>query len=148
MAYASQSDIEAQNPKRTYGVATKPTATQVGEYINSIAAEIDNVLSSQGYAIPVTSPANFVTHLKQLNAYGAAALAEYAMFPEAANVGETPHGAILWKMYQAGLKALRDGEIPAGVPKSSASIGPASYATGQSDYPAPVFRMSSDDLEF
>jgi len=151
MAYASQSEVEALNPKQVYGATTSPTATELALLITQISNEIDSALGAQGYTVPVTTPAYFVAHLAYLNALGAGALAEGGMFPSTTGMGETSHWSFLLKLYQRGLDLLRKGEVPLDLPGSSSSVGAASYATVQTDYdtyPAPKFRMESSDKDF
>jgi hypothetical protein len=108
-------DVQGFNPKRTYGAGTTPTTTQVTEFISKIAGEIDTVLQGRGLTTPVTTPAAFVEFLEQLNAVGAAALAERAMFPESQGLqGPTSAAAVHWKQYQDGLKWLKEGNLPTG----------------------------------
>ena len=113
MAYAALADVQAINPKRTYGASTTPTTTQVAGFIDDIAAEIDSLLSARGLATPVTEPASFLAHLTHVNAVGAAARAEFAMFPEAAeSPAGSPQGDRLWGQYQEYLRALRKDALP------------------------------------
>jgi hypothetical protein len=113
MSYCLTADVQGLNPKRAYTATSTPTLTQVGEYISKIAGEIDTVLQGRGLTTPVTLPAVFVEFLEQLNAVGAAALAERAMFPEASGMmGGTSAAALHWKQYQDGLKYLKDGQLP------------------------------------
>lgn len=112
MAYCTITDVRALNPKRVYDAASKPTETQVNGYITQIAAEIDTVLLGRSLATPVTAPAEFVAHLKQVNAYGAAALAEMGMFPEQGGTASTPHGQKLWSMYKDAMSRLSKGSLP------------------------------------
>jgi len=115
MSYCTTTDVQTLNPTRTYGAATTPTITQVQAYVDQIAGEIDTVLQGRGLAVPITTPAVFVTFLKQLNAVGAAAMAERAMFPEAQGMmGGTAASAMHWKQYTDGLKWLREGNLPTG----------------------------------
>lgn len=152
MAYASLTDVQSLNPKRTYSATSTPSSTQVEALINLIYGQINNVLSSQGYIVPVTTPSELVTALQLLNAAGAAAMAEMGMFPETSDKGSTPHWKALWEMYQDGLESLRKGEIPAGLGKISEELAAGSlYTSGaiESDhYPEPVFRISGSDKEF
>ena len=121
MAYCTISEVRGLNPKWTYDTASKPTVTQVLSYISQIAAEIDTVLLGRSLTTPVTEPAEFVLHLKQVNAYGAAALAALAMFPEGAGPA-TPHGQRLWNIYKDAMKHLGADKLPfsvqAGTPSS------------------------------
>jgi hypothetical protein len=150
MAYCTITDVRGKNPKQTYSASSTPTQTQVEQFITDIAVEIDNVLQSLGYAIPVTTPANFVNHLKQVNANGAAALADMAMFPDSPE-GTSPYGKQLYSIYQKQLAALRNGEIPADLSQETGSSPVASYyskMTDQAEFPDPDFRKRSQDLEF
>lgn len=116
MSYCTTTDIQALNPTRTYSATSKPTLTQVQTYIDQIAGEIDSILKGRGLATPITIPAEFVTFLKQLNAVGAAALAERAMFPEAQGMmGSTSASAMHWRQYQDGIKWLKEGQMPSDV---------------------------------
>lgn len=153
MSYCTITDVQALNPKRTYSATTTPTTTQVGTLIDQIASEIDAVLAAKGYTIPVTTPATFVTFLKTVNAYGAGALAEAAMFPETSEAGSTPHWKMLQSKYDAWLKLLVDGGvIPASMSagEEGENIGGA-YLDGDNkgdDFPEPIFRISADDKDF
>lgn len=151
MAYCTITEVQNLNPKRTYGASTTPTTTQVNALIDQIAVEIDAVLESQGYTVPVTTPANLVNFLKYVNAYGAAYLAEAGMFPETAEPGETAHWQMLKKVYDNYMKMLTEGKIPASLGIDEGSYGVASYYTemsDQDDFPDPVFRKRPEDKEF
>ena len=125
MSYCTTTNVQALNPKRTYNASSTPTLAQVGEYVTQIAGEIDTVLQGRGLTTPVLTPAEFVTFLKQLNAVGAAAIAERAMFPEAQGMmGGTSAAALHWKQYQDGLKWLKEGTLPTG---TSAEALPFSF---------------------
>lgn len=150
MAYCDIADVQALNPKRTYDGGSTPTQTQVGEFIDRVTSEIDTVLSGRGLTVPVTAPAAFVDHLKQVNAYGAAALAEAGMFPESFGVGYTPHGAWLWSRYRDAIKELRDGELPVGSggelqPESFFTKYPTTEPTAEEEWRRPKF---GKDKEF
>lgn len=125
MAYCTITDVQALNPKRTYGDTTTPTQTQVETSIDQIGNEIDSILLARGLTTPITTPTEFVAHLKQVNAYGAAALAEMAMFPEAGGPGATSHGSDLWKIYKNMTTRLEKGELPTAVE----TTGPRSFFT-------------------
>jgi len=148
MSYCTISDVRAINPKRTYSATTTPTDTHVATFIDLIAADIDVILSSRGYTTPITTPAAFMTWLKLLNALGAAAMAEDAMFPETTEKGSTPHASILRKQYDARLTKLQNGEI---TPETDLGDNVSSYYHTMSDtddFPEPVFRKRSEDKEF
>lgn len=113
MAYAAIADVRAINPKRTYDASSTPTATQVEGFIDDIAAEIDVILAGRGLTTPITEPADFLAHLVHVNAVGAAARAEFAMFPEAdESPAGSPQGSRLWGQYQEYLRALRKEPLP------------------------------------
>lgn len=112
MSYCNLSDVQALNAKRVYGATSTPTATQVLTLIDQVATEIDMVLSVRGYTVPVTTAGTLLSFLKTLNAQGAAALAEQAMFPETGEPGATPHWKMLWAIYQGWIKDLKAGVIP------------------------------------
>lgn len=112
MAYCTITHVQGHNPKRTYSATSTPTTTQVQEFIDRIANEIDVVLGGRGFTVPVTSPTELANFLIQVNAYGAAALAEDAMFPETTVPGATPHSVSLWSKYQAALKYLGEANLP------------------------------------
>ncbi|MFA5377468.1 MAG: hypothetical protein WC455_17080 [Dehalococcoidia bacterium] len=118
MAYTTTAAVQALNPKRTYDATTTPTLTQVDTYITDIAAEIDAALQSRGFTTPITAggtTTEFYAFICALNARGAAALAEQAMFPEGRGLMTTPgSSSAYWKQYQDGLKWLREGKLPTG----------------------------------
>jgi hypothetical protein len=127
MAYAALSDIQAVNPKRTYSATSTPTTTQVTAFLSDIAAELDTILTSRGVTVPVTAPAEFLAHLKHVNAVGAAARAEFAMFPEAQeSPAGSPQGDRLWTQYQEYLRALRKDALPV---THESDLTPASFFT-------------------
>lgn len=119
MAYCTITNVQGLNPKRpTYSGSTTPTSTQVEQFIDDIAAEIDSILEGRSYTTPVTAgttSAKFLEWLEALNARGAAALAEQAQFPElAGQLGGTGAGSQYWKQYREGLAYLKNGAIPGG----------------------------------
>jgi hypothetical protein len=129
MAYCTITNVRALNPKRTYDASSTPTETQVGTFINQISDEIDVVLEGRGFTVPVTTPAKLLAYLLHVNALGAAALAEQAMFPETTRPGTSASGANLWKQYQDALAYLRTGELPRGSGGSGGAIDlPFSFA--------------------
>lgn len=112
MAYCTITEVQGHNPKRTYSATSTPTIAQVTEFIDRIADEIDVVLSGRGITVPVTAPAILMNYLSQVNAFGAASLAEDAMFPESPMPGGTPHSRSLWDKYQQAVKRLREDNLP------------------------------------
>jgi len=112
MSYCTITQVQGHNAKRVYGASTTPTTTQVNEFISRIADEIDVVLSGRGMTTPITTPTSLVNFLSQVNAFGAASLAEDAQFPETSAPGMTPHARSLWDKYQQALKFLSEGALP------------------------------------
>lgn len=150
MGYCAVEDVVALNPKRTYNSSSTPTSTQLETFIDFIGAQIDVILMSLGYSGTVTAPAEFVTVLKFLNALGAGALAEHAMFPETTEKGSTPHAAVLQTQYEKGLARLKAGEIPYDLAKPDLQNigGYYSEMADQDDFPEPAFRKREEDLRF
>lgn len=112
MVYCTITNIQALNTKRTYSATTTPTTTQVEAFITRIAEEIDAVLAGRNFTVPLTAPAPLLAYLTHVNALGAAALAEQAMFPETTAPGTSASGVLLWKQYQDALNFLRTGALP------------------------------------
>lgn len=130
MSYASLADVQGQIPViPTFSASTRPTDTQVTEYLTLCAGEIDAALASRGLSVPVATPAWFLTDMERLNAQGAAAMTLMGMFPQEAGPGSNSQGANLWKTYQLRLSELRKG---IGVPMEASvadSLAPRSYFT-------------------
>jgi hypothetical protein len=127
VSYCTLTDVIGINPKRIYTVSSTPTIAQVTSFMAQIAAEIDSILQGRGLTTPVTVTPEFVAWLSALNARGAAAMAEQAMFPETRGMMQTSSGAVLWSQYQDGLKFLRTGELPAGTSAVSVQSLPFSF---------------------
>jgi hypothetical protein len=146
MAYCAIADVQRLNPKRVYDASSTPTSTQVTALIDQVAAEIDTVLLSRGLSVPVTIPTEFVTHLKQVNATGAAALAEMGMFPESAGVISTPQGERLWRIYTGMIEYLKKGDLPVDTQPGE----PRSFFTEHTEEPEPdeAWRRSKFGKEF
>ena len=149
MAYATVLDVHALNGQRPlYDYNTVPTSQQVALWLDQTAAEIDSVLASQGLTVPAVLPVTFVTHLRHLNALGAAALAESSAFPEAAGqIGGSGTAERYWRMYREGLRALIDGSS---IPPTSGTAGgrilAQSFGSNNLDElgnpPEPLFSMT------
>lgn len=139
MGYCLLSDVQTLNTKRTYSASTTPTLTQVQTYIDLIASEIDIALTGRGYGVPVASPAALVAALKFVNALGAAAMAEQAMFPETVEKGSTPHSTVLEKKYKELLAKLERGDWTASAEGASVGSLYTDPATDQENYPEPKF---------
>jgi len=112
MAYCTITHVRALNPKRTYNATSTPTETQVESFIIRISEEIDAILAGRGFTVPLTAPAALLAYLTHVNALGAAALAEQAMFPESAKPGTSVRGGSLWDQYNDAKKFLKEKELP------------------------------------
>lgn len=53
MAYCTTDDVGSLNKARPFGVGENPTVNDVQGYINMIAGEIDQILITKGYVVPV-----------------------------------------------------------------------------------------------
>lgn len=150
MAYCAIDDVRALNPKRTYDASSKPTSTQVEAFIDNAANEMDTVLSARGLAVPVAAPTHFVDHLKHVNANGAAATAEMAMFPEAVGTpGGSPHGQQLYRIYRSQLTQLEKGELPVSVDGKASPQGfferhPTDEPTEEPEWRRPKFGKNKE----
>lgn len=73
--YAATSDIKAKLPNRTIDGSSKPTATEVDQWITEVEAEINSELLAAGVTngSKVTSPARAVELLKRYTAFGVTA---------------------------------------------------------------------------
>lgn len=80
MAYATVSHVQAKTIGRPTYTATSPvTDTQVIEFLEDTAVEIDAILRARGYTVPVPTTATSALRLLQNgNTLGAAALVEAA----------------------------------------------------------------------
>jgi len=135
MAYCTITDVQGLNSQRTYSATSNPSLTEIDDFMTQIGNELDSVLLGRGLTVPVTAPASLVGALKLANAQGAAALAEMAMFPEAAGTpGGSPHGQRLWVMYKEFLAWLKTGDLPsAASTDSSGHVGPMSFHSEHED---------------
>lgn len=128
MSYCTTTEVAGLNPKRTYSATSTPSLTQIQEFIDRIAAEIDTVLRGRGLTPPATAPAELVTYLKQLNTLGAGAMTEQAMFPEATGQMSATSAQVLWRQYRDGLEYLKTGPLAS----TEGAALPFSFASDQS----------------
>lgn len=121
MAYASPIHVAAYNAARaTYNQQTKPTVDQVGIFLDECAAEIDVVLRTQGYALPVpTTATSALKFLEGVNAVGAAWKVEVS-----APTSDNPE--LYEQMYRSAMKMLTKGVEFTDIPKDSAQSLPRS----------------------
>lgn len=149
MAYCTITEVQALNPKRTYDADSTPTLTQAEALISQIAAEIDTVLKGRSITTPVTAPTAFVDYLKQINAYGSAALAEMGMFPEAVGTqGGSPQSDRLWRIYTKAMTFLEKGDLPSAIrsgdPASFFTEHPVAEPTEDYAWRTPKFRKNQE----
>jgi hypothetical protein len=151
MAYCTIDDVNGLIAKYNPGETTQPTTAQSEEFIELIYGKINTVLLSKGYTVPVTTPDSFLLALKLLNIQGAAAMILMSMFPGATGRDSTPMWKSLHDIFQAGMEALRNGEMPIALGKSGTGGMGSLYtspSTNQSTYPDPVFSISPNNREF
>lgn len=73
MAYATVFHVEAQTT-RQFTASSKPQATQIVTLLDNVAAEIDSILRSTGFSLPVATTATSALELLEYyNALGVAA---------------------------------------------------------------------------
>lgn len=138
MAYATVADVHQLNTGRpTYTASSKPTASQVIDFLEQSAAKIDAVLRSRGYSIPVATGATSALKLLEgCNAAGAHALVE-----QGAQSSDRREAAM--KLWQDCLVMLREGdlELDAG--------GDTTQSVTYASAPSPVFqRENLDNYDF
>jgi hypothetical protein len=64
MAYATVSAIQARLPGRTLTTTSKPTTTQMVDWVSEGDALLDSALASVGITVPVTEPARALLVLR------------------------------------------------------------------------------------
>lgn len=77
MGYATVADVEQLAQARVFTATSKPSTTQVVDWLEQTAGVLDGILRAKGYSLPV--PASATQTLKLLegyNAIGAAAFVE------------------------------------------------------------------------
>lgn len=111
MSYASWTDVQALDVARKIGQGNNPTATQVQLYCELTAGEIDSVLRSKGYGLPISpSATSDLLLLRKINAEGAFALMEEASPAK-------PDEDKVRKRYEASLDLLREADDILETPK-------------------------------
>lgn len=122
MAYASVPDIRTMISIKTIDGQSDPSIQQVAQIINDVAADVDTVLSSGGYDVPVSTTATVAWgFLRQLNAYGAAMRVEAS----GAKGEKSEHLAFLERQFNRRWDQLIKGDISlAGVEASAESSAP------------------------
>lgn len=134
MAYATVADVHQLNTGRpTYTASSKPTASQVIDFLEQSAAKIDGILRARGYGLPVPSAATSALKLLEgCNAAGAHALVE-----QGAQSSDRREAAL--RLWQDCLTMLREGGL---------ELDGGSDAGGRprfSPAPPPIFERPSLD---
>jgi hypothetical protein len=127
MAYASITHVQAHNAGRgAYTSSTKPTASQVVQFIDEAAGEIDIALAAGGYNVPLPSsvPSSVAAYLQKTNAYGALCFIE-----SSAQVSHNRDDYC--SMFKQALKMFERGRLPGlekdsdvGLPRGDATATP------------------------
>ena len=139
MGYATVMDVHQLNTGRpTYTASSKPTASQVIDFLEQSAAKIDAVLRGRGYSLPVATGATSALKLLEgCNAAGAHALVE-----QGAQSSDRREAAM--KLWQDCLAMLREGEL-----ELDSGIDASSGVVAYSPAPSPVFeRQNLDYYDF
>ncbi len=118
MPYATTQDVAAYCPNLITGAAdfatsTTPTKSQVERWLERGAGMIDNVVGSRGFSVPTDSTSNAWFWLQELNTYYAVAQAEMARTNVRLSPGERTRGQQFLKMWQDGIKELRETDLSA-----------------------------------
>lgn len=121
MAYATVADVQQLNTGRTFGASTKPTASQVMDYLEQTAAVLDGILRGQGYTVPVPTTATAALKTLELyNAQGAACLVEQG----APSTKPDRDGVSACAMWAQACKMLKSGAIELEIPRDAAEANP------------------------
>jgi phage gp36-like protein len=142
-SYCTHSDIYAALPSvAVESSGTVPTETQLDAMIVDVSAEIDGVLRSRSYTLPI-SDADSLAYLKTVCVYGTAAMMLQAKFMEDGSEG----GAEFWETrYRKALDDIRSGAVV--VPDAdidSVSFGEGFTADADGDAYEP---FATRDMEF
>lgn len=141
MSYCSLSDVQGYLSNVTIGPSSKPSDTQVGQYIIDRAAQIDSALKARGLTVPIASPPEFVAELRVLNARGAASDALYQTFPAFSEMGttqESVYASQLHDDFEARLAELGEGvNLPVGLAITEMDLAPHSFITDNGAYGLP-----------
>jgi len=106
--YASISNVEALNSARTFTAISKPSKSDVEDFLAKTAAKLDGLVRARGYVLPVpTTATSALELLSHFNAIGAHAYAERSAV-------SSPHKDAAWEAWMECLKELREGEVDLG----------------------------------
>jgi hypothetical protein len=105
MAYATIGDVNSLAPARSFTATSVPNASQVGQFLDYTAADLDSIMSADGYGLPVPTGASMaLLALKRLNAIGA-----WVQVEKSAQVSEDVKDAIT--MWEAARKEFISGGV-------------------------------------
>jgi len=110
-AYCTMSGIQRMVPHRSFSSASKPTNVQAAQMANEVFQQMNTLLRTLGYAVPVSSGASeSIGYLKRMNTLGAAAAWEDAAY-SGGNEGRSEYGTVMRDQFNLLWKDLRDGRI-------------------------------------
>lgn len=133
-AYATVIHVQALNTGRKITGTSKPSASQVVNYLDETGAVIDGILRQQGYALPIASSATSALELlEHYNALGAGAYVE-----QAAPSSDDRYKQAM-RTWESALKMLREGAMELDAAKDSAQSLPRANAVA-----SPYFERDMD----
>lgn len=141
MPYATATQVFALDTGRTYTASSKPNITQVEQYLEHTAAELDGILRGLGYTVPVATTATSAYDLLEgFNSYGAIAMVEQS--------APTPGGkAAPWaKMWEDAKKMLACGDLKLDAARDADISRPRGFG-GRGEYGFPASPMIPLDFE-
>ena len=110
-AYCTMSGIQRLVPHRTFSSTSKPTNIQAALIANEVFQQMNTLLRTLGYAVPVSTGASqSIGYLKRMNTLGAAAAWEDAAY-SGGNEGRSEYGTVMRDQFSLLWKDLRDGKI-------------------------------------
>lgn len=130
MAYTTRARVQALCKRLpTFSPTTTVTADEVDGYITDTDAEINVALSKHGYAVPITSPPEFLAWLGKVATEGVAAVVLKAWYQDASGPNSESAWAEWARRYRDAIKALRDGDMTPGSIDVTGGAGIASFTT-------------------
>jgi len=114
VTYCVLADVRNLIPTLTIGAATMPTTVQAEAVIAMVENNIDLILTSRGWTLPVDDDAT-LAHLKTIASYGSAAAILKTKFPADDGPGSDSGAAGFWQtQYKEALDGLLAGTINLG----------------------------------
>jgi hypothetical protein len=105
MAYCTTAEVQSLTGL-TFSGTSRPTTTEVDEFVSDVAAELDGVLQAAGYTLPITD-SDALNLLGRYNKFGSAVQAWHAGY---LSNDEPPRVAYWRTAYENFLNRLRKGE--------------------------------------